>query len=189
MKSNLYTRTGDAGDTSLCGGQRVRKNSKRIDAYGNIDELSSALGTVAADKSCPQEVAGQIRQIQNELFELGGNLATDPTDSATLQVCKGVDNAAIQNLEGWIDALDEQTPKINAFVLPGGAPAAAQAHLARTICRRAERAMLDLADSEPVDADALKYINRLSDYLFIAARYINFMAGEAEVVWKPRAKQ
>lgn len=198
MKSNLYTRTGDKGTTSLVDGTRVKKNSIRLEAYGTIDELSSSLGTIAADLKCDEEVRGQIKEIQNELFNIGSYLATPspevgsispeeeymPGDSAGPQNCSSLDAAKLQTLEGWIDTLDEQTPKIQAFVLPGGCELASKAHMARTICRRAERRIVDLSDKEYVDPRVTEYINRLSDYLFIAARYFNFIQGEEEIVWK-----
>ncbi len=183
-KSALYTGTGDAGTTSLVGGARVKKNSVRLEAYGTIDELSSALGAVASDKDCVAEVKGQVLSVQNELFNVGCYLATDPGDGEP--ACSSLDASRIAELEGWIDTLDEQTPKINAFVLPGGCELASKAHLARVVCRRAERRILDLAEESYVDPAVVKYINRLSDYLFIAARYFNFMQGEEEIVWKKR---
>ena len=182
MKSQLYTRSGDNGTTSLVGGQRVKKNSMRLESYGTIDELSSFLGAVASDPKCNAEIKGQLREIQNELFNVGSYLATQSKDSS--DNCSALDAAKLQTLEGWIDALDEQTPKISAFVLPGGCELASKAHVARTVCRRAERAIVDLADNEYVDANVIRYVNRLSDYLFILARYFNFMQGEAEIVWK-----
>lgn len=191
MKSQLYTGTGDAGTTSLVGGERVKKNSKRLEAYGTIDELSSFLGSIASDKNCETEVKGQINTVQNELFNIGSYLATQSskiTEGSGVmsgEACASLaDGAKLQTLEGWIDALDEQTPKIRQFVLPGGCELASKAHLARTVCRRAERAILTLAEDEYVDPMVVKYINRLSDYLFIAARYFNFMQGEEEIVWK-----
>lgn len=183
MKSQLYTRTGDQGSTSLVGGERVRKNSIRLEAYGTIDELSSCLGSIASDPACDLEVKGQILDVQNELFNIGSYLATAVDDGATPR-CESVDSAKMQTLEGWIDALDEQTPKIRAFVLPGGCGLASKAHVARTVCRRAERRLLDLADTDYVDPAVISYINRLSDYLFIAARHFNFIQSEEELVWK-----
>lgn len=183
MKSQLYTRTGDTGTTSLVDGSRVKKNCIRIEAYGTIDELSSALGLIAAEKECPAEVKGQLLEVQNELFNIGCYLATD-VPVGEHPVCASLEGGMMEQLEGWIDALDQQTPKIRAFVLPGGSRIAASTHLARTICRRAERRVLDLADTSWVDPLVIKYINRLSDYLFIAARFINFMLGEAEITWR-----
>lgn len=183
MKSQLYTGTGDAGITSLVGGERVKKNSLRLESYGMVDELSSQLGVVASDPECNNEVRAQLTDIQNELFNIGAYLATAVKPGET-PGCVSVDNQKLKVLEGWIDALDEQTPKIRAFVLPGGSKIAAQCHVARTVCRRTERAILALSDAEYVDPAVLTYFNRLSDYLFIAARFLNFMLGIDEVVWK-----
>lgn len=179
----LYTRTGDSGTTSLVGGERVKKNSTRLEAYGTIDELSSALGVFCSDPKCVDEVKGQVKEVQNELFNIGSYLAT-AVAPGTEPKCTSLTPEKMQEFEGWIDALDEQTPKIRAFVLPGGCEAASKAHLARTVCRRAERRILDLSETDYVDPEVTTYINRLSDYLFIAARFCNFMAGEQEVVWK-----
>lgn len=188
MKSMLYTRTGDTGETSLVGGQRVAKDSLRLESYGTVDELSSQLGVVAAAQGVSDEVKGQLQQIQNELFNIGGYLATAPGDAEP--PCPSLEGGAmIQDLEGWIDTLDEQTPKIRAFVLPGGHPAAALAHVARTVCRRAERNILALSRKEHVDPAVIRFVNRLSDYLFAAARYINFTNGVAEIVWQQKPKQ
>ncbi len=188
MKSMLYTRTGDTGETSLVGGQRVAKDSLRLESYGTVDELSSQLGVVAAAQGVSDEVKGQLQQIQNELFNIGGYLATAPGDAEP--PCPSLEGGAmIQDLEGWIDALDEQTPKIRAFVLPGGHPAAALTHVARTVCRRAERNILALSRKEYVDPAVIRFVNRLSDYLFAAARYINFTNGVAEIVWQQKPKQ
>lgn len=183
MKSSLYTRTGDTGTTSLVGGERVKKNSVRLESYGTVDELSSALGMVASDKTCPSELSLQINAVQNELFNIGSYLATAVAEG-TEPRCESLDEAKMQRLEGWIDALDEQTPKIHAFVLPGGCELSAKAHMARVICRRAERRILELADVEWVDPSVITYINRLSDYLFIVARYANFIEGVGEIVWR-----
>ena len=168
-KSGIYTRTGDKGTTSLVGGERVKKNSVRLEAYGTIDELSSQLGVIAADSDCNAEVRGQIQLVQNELFNIGSYLA---------------DGAKLAQMEAWIDALDEQTPKIMAFILPGGSKISAQCHVARVVCRRAERRILDLADESYVDPVVVRYVNRLSDYLFVTARYLNFLLGVEEIVWK-----
>lgn len=182
-KSLLYTATGDKGMTSLVGGERIAKNSERLEAYGTIDELSSALGVVAADPECIEEIKGQIMEIQNELFNIGCYLATQPAENDEPKL-KDLTQEKIATLEGWIDALDAQTPKIRAFVLPGGSKLAAETHLARTICRRAERRILDLTTISYVDNNLIKYINRLSDYLFICARYFNFRLGIDEIVWR-----
>lgn len=183
MKSQLYTRTGDSGTTSLVGGQRVRKNSARLEAYGTIDELSSCLGAFASGTGCGDEVRKQVMEVQNELFNIGCYLATAVGEDARPE-CSSLTPAKMEEMEHWIDALDEATPKIRAFVLPGGSPAASAAHIARTVCRRAERRILDLAELEYVDPRVISYINRLSDYLFIAARHANHRAGFPEVIWK-----
>lgn len=183
MKSQLYTRTGDLGTTSLVGGERIAKNSARLEAYGTIDELSSHLGIIAADPDCDNEVKGQIQSLQNELFNIGAYLATAVAGGKQPR-CESLDDTRMHELESWIDALDEQTPKIRAFVLPGGLKLSAEIHVARTVCRRAERRIIDLTQSEYVDPRVTAYINRMSDYLFIAARYMNFIKGIEEVVWK-----
>ncbi len=186
MKSNLYTRTGDGGETSLVGGQRIAKDSPRLEAYGTIDELSSQLGAFAASPGTDDELKGQLQEIQNELFNIGSYLATAPRPDDHPACPSLSDGSKTQQIEGWIDALDEQTPKISAFVLPGGHPAAAAAHVARTVCRRAERAIIALSRSEYVDPNVIRYLNRLSDYLFAAARYANFINGISEIVWKQK---
>lgn len=182
MKSSLYTRTGDTGTTSLVDGSRAPKDSLRLEAYGSIDELSSSLGLLASQKDLPDELKGQIADIQNALFEVGAYLAT-PVTAGTTPKLAGID-IHTEKLEGWIDALDEQTPKLNSFILPGGSEASARAHLARTVCRRAERHIISLAAQEYVDPELIAYVNRLSDYLFIAARYANFLLGIADIPWK-----
>lgn len=186
MKSKLYTRTGDEGMTSLVDGSRARKNCARIEAYGDIDELSSSLGLVASDKGCPEEMKGEIREVQNVMFEIGGYLAT-PVKKGDTPDMKGIGEETAK-LEGWIDSLDERTPKLRSFILPGGCEASARCHLARTVCRRAERRIHTLSEEEYVDPRLLAYVNRLSDYLFIAARYLNFLAGIEDVAWEKRGK-
>lgn len=181
-KSALYTGTGDTGSTSLVGGERVKKNCARLEAYGTIDELSSNLGVISSSAGCDNEVKGQIQRVQNILFNIGCYLATDVKEGEEPKATLLTDSD-IRQLEGWIDALDEQTPAIRAFVLPGGCPLCSYAHVARVVCRRAERRILDLADQCYVDPAVIKYVNRLSDYLFILARYFNFMAGVEEQVW------
>lgn len=189
MKSLLYTRTGDRGETSLVGGERVTKDSPRLEAYGTIDELSSQLGVLASTAGVGDIVGGQLKMIQNELFNVGGYLAT-AVPAGQEPVCPSLaDGSRIQTVEGWIDALDEEAPKIRTFVLPGGHPGASAAHVARTVCRRAERNILALSREEYVDPAVVRYVNRLSDYLFAAARYINFINGVQEVVWQQDPKQ
>lgn len=186
MKSNLYTRSGDNGTTSLVDGSRIRKESVRIEAYGTLDEFSSFLGVVSAHKGCPSEIKGQLIQIQSFLFDFGAYLAT-PVKAGEKPILAGTEDE-ISRLEGWIDALDEQTPKLKSFILPGGSEISAHCHVARTVCRRAERRILALSSEEYVYPALISYINRLSDYLFIAARYLNFLTGIEEIIWQPRKK-
>ncbi|MBD5357091.1 MAG: cob(I)yrinic acid a,c-diamide adenosyltransferase [Bacteroides sp.] len=181
-KSKLYTRTGDTGSTSLVGGARIAKDSVRLEAYGTLDEFSSFLGCVLSDPKCNEEVKCQLLSVQNMLFNLGGYLASEVPEGEK-PAAWGLTPEHISRLEGWIDALDEQTPKVNAFVLPGGCMLAAKTHVARTVCRRAERRIITLANTEYVDPALISYINRLSDYLFILARYFNFSEGVAEITW------
>lgn len=179
----LYTRTGDSGTTSLVGGERVKKISARLEAYGTIDELSSFIGMITSAPGCVEDVKKQLMAVQNELFNIGCYLATAVREGEK-PCCASLNDEKVLEIEGWVDVLDEQTPKIRAFVLPGGCQLAAAAHVARTVCRRAERRILRLAEEEYVDPTVITYVNRLSDYLFIAARYFNFLTGEEEVIWK-----
>ena len=174
----IYTKTGDKGMTSLIGGKRVPKNSARLESYGTIDELNSFLGMI---RSFPLEqvIAEELVEIQSRLFDVGGNLATDPEASANLKVPIGVTEEDIALLENGIDRMD-------AEVLPGGNQCVSFCHMARTICRRAERRILDLAAETEVDGSVMKYVNRLSDYLFILARKIAYDSGCEEMKWVPR---
>lgn len=180
----IYTKTGDQGMTSLIGGKRVPKNSFRLEAYGTIDELNSCLGMVLChiqDGMLLQE----LLEIQSRLFDVGGHLATDSeNDSVKGKIC--VNETDVQMLEQAIDRMDEEIPPMKYFVLPGGSESIAFSHLARTICRRAERRILDLAGTVPVDETVVKYINRLSDYLFVLARKLAHDAGIKEHPWIPR---
>ena len=184
MKSNLYTGTGDTGTTSLVGGQRISKCCARLEAYGTVDEFSSFLGVVLSSESCPAELKLQFLDIQNRLFDVGCYLATGVV-KGEIPSCDALNASCIECVEGWIDVLDAQTPKIRAFVLPGGCQLAAHCHVARTVCRRAERRILKLSEIEYVDPLVLRWFNRLSDYLFIAARYLNHVSGIEELVWRP----
>lgn len=184
-KSKLYTFTGDKGTTSLVGGERVAKTAARLEAYGTIDEFSSFLGVALSHRGCPEELKKQMLLIQDKLFEIGGHLATLPGSEWSTSK-PPVSEPDILRLQSWIDDLDERTPKVNSFVLPGGTETSAHLHVARSVCRRAERRVLALHAGEPVDADLLRYLNRLSDYLFIAARYANSAAGTEEICWHPK---
>lgn len=186
MKSRLYTRTGDRGNTSLVDGSRADKDCERLEAYGSIDELSSAMGMLAARDDVPEEIRQQLQKIQNEMFEIGGYLAT-PVKEGQEHRLPGIEKAT-ETLEGWIDRLDGEVPELNYFILPGGSEASGICHLCRTICRRAERGVVRLSRESYVDPDVISYINRLSDYLFIAARYLNQAAGIKDVAWIPEKK-
>ena len=186
-KSKLYTRQGDRGQTSLFGGGRVPKDHPRVDAYGQLDELSAALGLLIVSLPA-DELRDQLQQVQNDLFDLGAELATPPESRLEYKLPPGVEEADWRRLEGLLDAYDAQVPPLRAFVLPGGHETAARAHLARTVCRRAERAVVRLAHEEEVRADVLTYLNRLSDFLFVAARVLNQRAGVAEVEWQQRPR-
>lgn len=180
-KSIIYTCTGDAGTTSLVGGQRVKKNNIRIDAYGTIDELSAHIGMLAAyeyEKS-QNEV---IEFVQNKLFNIGAYLATETAEGETPSAW-GLAETDIKRLEEAIDIIDNELPRLKSFVLPGGALQSSMAHVARTVCRRCERRIIDLAETTYIDPNVLKFINRLSDYLFVLARFINVSSGIDEKYW------
>ena len=183
----IYTKTGDSGDTGLFGGARVSKSDPRVAAYGDVDELNAALGVARAAvvDADDRELAVMLEQIQRDLFALGARLA-DPGHKIADRVAKAAVTAAdIARLEGWIDALEAALPPLRKFILAGGSRAGASLHLARTVCRRAERAMVGLlaGDSEAFEADLLVYINRLSDLLFVMARRANHRAGTTEIEW------
>lgn len=181
-KSALYTGSGDSGLTSLVGGERIEKSSLRLDAYGTVDEFSAFLGVLASTGQLSEVSLAQIHTIQNMLFEIGGYLASKPGGSGLPPVAALEES--LQAVEGWIDVLDDATPEMKSFILPGGCMAASHAHVARTVCRRAERRIIELAQEEEVDSLVIKYFNRLSDYLFILARNLNFQAGVSEIKWQ-----
>lgn len=186
-KSRLYTRTGDKGTTSLVGGQRIDKDSLRLEAYGTIDELSSNIGVILSDPKCDTRSKEQLIQIQNELFNIGSYLATEITPDVLKSswFIGPPSDKTITEMEQWIDRLDSETPKVNAFVLPSGTIIAAHTHVARTVCRRAERRILAFSRTTEVDPALIEYINRLSDYLFILARHFNHQERVDEITWKP----
>ena len=175
----IYTRAGDTGETSLGDGTRVSKADARIDAYGTVDELNSVLGVVLA-AGVPDELRAWLEQIQNELFDLGADLAV-PLESKRERL--RVTQEQVDRLEELCDVANERLEPLRSFVLPGGSEAAALLHLARTVCRRAERVVVALAETESVNQLAIAYLNRLSDLLFILARAAN--AGTPEPLWKP----
>lgn len=170
----IYTRTGDDGSTGLFGGQRVRKDSLRIEAYGTVDELNSALGL--ARSLAPRRLGSVLDPIQHDLFRLGAELASPGKASASITT------AQIEALERWIDEMESSLPVLKTFILPGGAPPAAAVHLARTICRRAERLCVALARKEKVGALVVPYLNRLGDALFVLARWVNRREGGKEIL-------
>jgi len=177
--SKIVTRTGDNGTTGLGDGARVPKDAPRVDALGEIDELNSAIGVVLAE-TLPQEVRSALLAAQNDLFDLGGEISI-PGRTA-------MEEAHVAKLEADVSALNASLPPLKEFVLPGGSRAAAACHLARTVCRRAERSLVALARHETVSPVSLRYVNRLSDLLFVAARTVNRADGVAEPSWKPRGK-
>lgn len=179
----IYTRTGDTGETGLFGGGRVAKDNVRVAAYGDADELNSALGVARATE--PAEMFDpELEAIQRDLFSIGGQLATPDPEKVRAALEKAMlSSSRIQELESAIDAAEAELPPLRAFVLPAGTPKAAALHLARTVCRRAERSVVTLARSEEVPQLFLVYLNRLSDYLFTLARLANSRAGRGEVPW------
>jgi cob(I)alamin adenosyltransferase len=181
----IYTRTGDEGMTGLGGGQRVPKDSRRVAAYGTVDELNSQIG-VALATGLSDRLAAELVPIQNQLFDLGSDLATPATSQARHPV-PTVQPRHIEHLEALIDELNGIVGDLTNFLLPGGSAGAAQLHVARTVCRRAEREAATLARDEAIGATVLPYLNRLSDALFVMARYENHEAGVQEPLWRPGA--
>lgn len=173
--SKVYTRTGDDGTTRLGNGKQVSKHHLRVQAYGEIDELNAILGLIRAE-SPEGPFENDLAVIQNELFNVGGELAMPESEL--------LKDGSITQLEEWIDAYNESLPALKEFILPGGSALAADLHLARTVCRRAERSMVQLHEVEPVRPRLLKYVNRLSDYFFVIARKANQLAGGREVFWQ-----
>ena len=176
--NKIYTRTGDGGDTSLVDGRRVAKHSRRPAAFGEVDEANSVIGL--ARLHCDGEADEMLGRIQNDLFALGAALATPEGDAPALRIT----DEQVKRLEAEIDALNANLKPLASFILPGGSPAAAWLHLARTVARRAERKMTELATEEVVNEPAMRYINRLSDHLFVLARVLND-GGETDILWRP----
>ena len=181
----IYTKTGDGGMTGLGGGQRVPKDSQRVGTYGTVDELNSQIGVALATGLCDR-LSSELTLIQNELFDLGSDLATPATSQARHPV-PTVEARHIDKLEHLIDEFNEVVGPLTNFLLPGGSSGAAQLHVARTICRRAEREATTLARDETIGATVLPYLNRLSDALFVMARYENRFRGVPDVYWDSRA--
>ncbi|TMQ32423.1 MAG: cob(I)yrinic acid a,c-diamide adenosyltransferase [Planctomycetota bacterium] len=181
--SRIYTKTGDQGETALGDGTRVPKNHPRVAAYGTVDELNSVLGVLLAQIPALPE-AGLIRGIQNDLFDVGADLCLPQSASRPSKPPLRVRPEQAERLEKAIDRLNANLAPLTSFVLPGGQPAAAWCHLARTICRRAERAVVALSQAEPINPQTVIYLNRLSDLLFVLARVSN-AGGQEDVLWQP----
>lgn len=178
----IYTKTGDQGTTSLFGGRRISKDDLRIEAYGTIDELNSAVGML---NNFIQEAQLKIHSldIQSYLFVIGSNLAADP-EIHTIKV-PDLEVSKTNLLEVWIDEMEKELKPLQYFVLPGGSQGSSQAHICRTICRRAERRVVSLSQMESVHPEIIIYLNRLSDYLFVLSRYLNHLSEIEEIYWKP----
>ncbi len=183
--TRVYTRTGDDGTTSLGGGQRVGKDAPRIEAYGTVDEVNSVIG-VALASGLNETIAVSLRGIQNELFHLGSDLCILEEDKARMPVPR-IEEKHVVALEKLMDRLSEELSPLENFVLPGGTVGAAHLHVARTVCRRAERLLVALARSEAVGPWTVRYLNRLSDALFVMARHENRRRGVPDVLWDSRA--
>ena len=191
----VYTKTGDKGTTSLVGGRRVLKCDQRVEAYGTVDELNSHLGLLAEmlrEASIDleidfdirekfEDIYKQLKKSQNRLFVVQTLLATE--DEETYKKLPQLDTEAATETESWIDGMDARLAKLNSFVIPGGSKSAAEAHVARTVCRRAERETVRLSQDEKIDENIMKYINRMSDYLFVLSRYILMLQNRKENFW------
>ena len=184
----IYTRRGDAGQTDLFGGERVGKDALRVSAYGDVDELNASIG-VAVAAGIDAALAEFLARIQNALFDLGASLATPDAAHRRKAGVAGVSDSDIEGLEALIDRLEAGLTPLANFILPGGSPSAAAFHVARTVCRRAERAVVQLAATpgESVEAASTRYLNRLSDLLFVLARHENARQGVADVAWSRRS--
>ncbi len=179
----IYTKTGDTGSTSLVAGTRISKASLKIDAYGTVDELNAWIG-VLRDHPANETRKDILKEIQDRLFTLGADLASEPEQ--TKKKIPDLFDTDVERLEQEMDTMDTHIPPLRLFVLPGGHQAVSFAHVARTVCRRAERLIIALTDSEDVNPLIIKYINRLSDYLFVLSRKITQEQGSEEVAWRPR---
>lgn len=178
----IYTKTGDDGSTGLIGGERVRKSDRRIECFGTIDELNASLGWASVVATDP--LLGLLKAIQNELFVIGSHLALPEHDAPKNQWLPNLDEAMVTRLEMQIDESEQKLPALRNFILPGGVELAARLHLARTVCRRAERLLVSFALDRPVSGVIITYLNRLSDWLFVHARLANHHAGVADVPWE-----
>ncbi|MFC0284086.1 cob(I)yrinic acid a,c-diamide adenosyltransferase [Camelimonas abortus] len=183
--NRIYTRTGDAGTTGLVTGERRPKNDLRVEAYGTVDETNAFIGMARLETAKLEgPLDAMLARIQNDLFDLGADLATPPTEKPVKYEPLRVVDSQVERLEREIDQLNADLQPLRSFVLPGGSPAAAALHVARAVCRRAERVTVALAAAEAVTPAAVRYLNRLSDFLFVAARWVNDR-GQADVLWTP----
>lgn len=182
--TRVYTRSGDDGTTGLGGGQRVGKDSLRIEAYGTVDELNSVIG-LALTANLDPFLAECLGHIQNDLFHLGSDLCIPEADKVAMPV-PTVEERHVAEIEAWIDRMQEELAPLENFILPGGTPGAAHLHVARTVCRRAERLAVHLSRTEPIGPMVIHYLNRLSDALFVMARFENFRKGRGDVIWNSR---
>ena len=185
--NRVYTRAGDRGDTRLAGGQRIPKDHSRIEAYGTVDELSSLIGVARASAGAGEgalaPLAAILLRVQHELFNLGSILATLPEDVHPKQA--RITGKEVEQLEREIDRMNEDLPTLRSFVLPGGSRLNAELHVCRTVCRRAERACVTLSRTETVPAEAVRYLNRLGDALFVWSRWASHITGAPETLWEP----
>ena len=181
----IYTKTGDDGTTGLFNGERVSKNSLRVEAYGTVDELNSVIG-LAISFSCPEPVKNDLQHTSETLFTVGADLATPINDGIKSQAITRIEEDEILRLENAIDRYEEELEPLKNFILPGGSHSAAHLHNARTVCRRAERLVVELAGKEKINENIVIYLNRLSDYLFDAARYVNHLLNVDDRIWKGR---
>ncbi|MCX8050942.1 MAG: cob(I)yrinic acid a,c-diamide adenosyltransferase [Chlorobi bacterium] len=184
MATRIYTKTGDRGTTALFGGQRVPKYDLRIETYGTVDELNSVLGVAIAHQQTPTDLRQVLLELSSMLFSLGSDLAT-PLEPPPRYDVPRIERADIEWLEGWIDRWEEELPPLRQFILPTGSMPSALLHHARTICRRAERCAVALAEREAIGEMVVPFLNRCSDFLFVAARLANLRSGEHDVVWSP----
>ncbi|MEJ5250539.1 MAG: cob(I)yrinic acid a,c-diamide adenosyltransferase [Chthonomonadetes bacterium] len=176
----IYTRTGDNGTTGLLGGQRLSKDAPRVEAYGSVDELNAHIGLALTHLHSHARLREMLQHVQNTLFVIGSELATPAGHKPPVEP---VGDSQVQELERWIDELEETLPRLRHFILPGGSPAAAVLHVARTVCRRTERRVVGLFHTEPGNTHIITYLNRLSDLLFVMARAVNAAEGVEDVIW------
>ncbi len=185
MSQKIYTKTGDGGKTSLIGGTKVPKSHIRIGAYGTVDELNAFIGLLG-DQLADTHSREMLREIQDRLFTIGSSLACDPDKEIAMKI-PDLQESDILLLENEIDSMNEKLPEMKSFILPGGNISVSTAHICRTVCRRAERFVVELNEIEPLTQPLIiKYVNRLSDYLFVLARYIGLLNGVTEIKWSPR---